>query len=110
MKSAIGAIFAALYAAAFGAAYVDYLGKAGQWFADIWLVFVALPFTVTMRWLAGGSYDFSGDATAKVAAAAAFCCALAYVAGGLVEAVVRAGFRFATRRWRVPSPRSRGEG
>jgi hypothetical protein len=99
MRSAIGAIFAALYAAAFGAAYLDYLGKAGQWLADIWLVLVALPFTIAMRWLAGGSFDFSGDATAKVIAAAAFCCALAYLAGALVEAVLRAVFRFATICW-----------
>ena len=100
MRSAIGAIFAALYAAAFGAAYLDYLGKAGQWLADIWLVLVALPFTIAMRWLAGGSFDFSGDATAKVIAAAAFCCALAYCAGAIVEAVLRAVFRFATSGWR----------
>ena len=100
MKSATGAIFAGLYAAAFGAAYVDFLGKAGQWLADIWLVLVALPFTIAMRWLAGGSYDFSGDATAKVVAAAAFCCALAYLGGAFVEAVIRAVFRFFARRWR----------
>ncbi len=100
MRSALGAILAALYAAAFGAAYADYLGKAGQWFADVWLVLVALPFTLTMRWLAGGSYDFSGDATARVIAAAAFCCALAYLAGALVEAVIRMGFRLATSGWR----------
>ncbi len=100
LKSATGAIFAVLYAAAFGAAYVDYLDKAGQWLADIWLVLISLPFTVAMRWLAGGSYDFSGDATARVIAAAAFCCALAYFAGALVEAAVRAIFRFATGRWR----------
>ena len=99
MKSATGGVFAALYAAAFGAAYLDYLGKAGQWLADIWLVLVALPFTIAMRWLAGGSFDFSGDATAKVIAAAAFCCALAYLAGALVEAVLRAVFRFATICW-----------
>jgi hypothetical protein len=100
LKSAIGAIFAALYAAAFGAAYADYLGKTGQWFADVWLVLAALPFTLTMRWLAGGSYDFSGDATAKVVAAAAFCCALAYLAGAVVEAVLRAAFRVVTMGWR----------
>ena len=50
-----------------------------------------------MRWLAGGSFDFSGDATARVIAAAAFCCALAYLAGALVEAVIRAVFRFAIK-------------
>jgi hypothetical protein len=100
LKSAAGAALAALYAAAFGAAYVDYLHRAGQWFADIWLALAALPFTLTMRWLAGGSYNFSGDATAKVVAAAAFCCALAYLAGALAEAVFRALFRFVTGRWR----------
>jgi hypothetical protein len=95
-KSATGAALAALYAAGFVAAYVDYLGKAGQWLADIWLVLIALPFTATMRWLAGGSYDFSGDATARVIGAAAFCCALAYLAGAIVEAAVRALVRLAT--------------
>jgi hypothetical protein len=100
MGSALGAIFAALYAAAFVAAYVDFLGKAGQWLADIWLVLIALPFTAAMRWLAGGSYDFSGDATARVIAAAAFCCALAYLGGALLETVARAVFRLITTRWR----------
>jgi hypothetical protein len=96
--SAIGAAFAVLYAGAFGAAYVDYVGKAGQWFADAWLLAAALPYTMAMRWLAGGSYDFSGDATARVAAAAVFCCILAYVVGALIEAAIRALFRLATRR------------
>ena len=98
--SATGAAFAVLYAAAFGAAYVDYAGKAGQWFADAWLLAAALPFTMTMRWLAGGSYDFSGDATGRVVAAAVFCCVLAYVAGAIIEAVLRALFRLVTGRWR----------
>lgn len=97
--SATGAVLAALYAAAFGAAYVDYAGKAGQWFADAWLLAAALPFTMTMRWFAG-SYDFSGDATARVVSAALFCCVLAYAAGAVVEAVLRALFRLATGRWR----------
>ncbi len=100
MKSATGAVLAALYALAFGAAYIDYLDNAGQWLADIWLALVALPFTATMRQLAGGSYDFSGDATARVIAAAAFCCALAYCAGALVEAAVRVILRFVAKRWR----------
>ena len=57
MKSAAGAALAALYAAAFGAAYVDYLHRAGQWFADIWLALAALPFTLTeaqIEWLGCG--------------------------------------------------------
>lgn len=96
IKSAAGAVFAALYGAAFAAAYADYWAKTGQWFADAWLLAAALPFTIAMRWLAGGSYDFSGDATGRVIAAAAFCCALAYIAGALIEAAVRALVRFAT--------------
>jgi cytosine/uracil/thiamine/allantoin permease len=99
LKSAFGAALAALYALAFVAAYVDYLRKAGQWFADVWLVLAALPFTMTMRALAG-SYDFSGDETARVIAAAAFCCVLAYLAGAIVEALLRALFRLATGRRR----------
>jgi hypothetical protein len=100
MKSALGTVLAAIYALAFGAAYVDYLGKVGDWFADIWLAFAALPFTLTMRWLNGGDYDFSGDATAKVIAAALFCCVLAYLAGALIEAAVRTIYRLTTGRWR----------
>jgi len=94
-KSATGAILAALYAIAFVAAYVDYLGKAGQWLADIWLVLIALPFTAAMRWLAGGAYDFSGDETTRVLSAAAFCCALAYGLGAALEAAIRALLRVA---------------
>lgn len=100
LKSVTGAAFAALYAAAFVAAYVDYVGKAGQWFADVWLVLIALPFTTVMLTLNGGSFDFSGDATARVVAGAAFCSALAYVAGALIEAVVRALLRLGVSRWR----------
>ena len=97
LKSVTGAAFAALYAAAFVAAYVDYVGKAGQWFADVWLVLIALPFTTVMLTLNGGSFDFSGDATARVVAGAAFCSALAYVAGALIEAVFRALLRLGVR-------------
>jgi len=85
-----GLALAALYAAALAALYVRYLQKAGEWFADLPLVLAALPFTVTMRALNGGSYDFSGDMTGRVAAAALFCCALAYLAGLLLETVARA--------------------
>jgi hypothetical protein len=99
LRSALGTALAALYALAFAAAYVDYLRKAGQWFADLWLVLAALPFTLTMRALAG-SYDFSGDETARVIAAAAFCCLLAYLAGAIAEALLRALFRLATGRRR----------
>ena len=67
----------------------------GTWFADLPLVLAALPFTLIMRRLNGGSYDFAGDMTARVAAAVLFCCALAYLAGLLLETLTRAVFRFA---------------
>ena len=58
-------------------------------FADLPLVLAALPFTLVMRFLNGGTYDFAGDMTLRVAAAAAFCCALAYAAGLALETAVR---------------------
>jgi len=88
-RSYTGIILAALYAAAFVAAYVDYLGKAGQWLADLLLVLIALPFTATMSVVSGGSFDFGGADTGKVIAAAFFCCALAWLVGAMLEAIVR---------------------
>jgi hypothetical protein len=85
-----GLALAAVYAIVLAALYVQFLRRAGTWFADLPLVLAALPFTLTMRALNGGSYDFSGDMTGRVLAAALFCCALAYVGGMILEAVVRA--------------------
>jgi hypothetical protein len=91
-KSIIGALLASLYALAFAAAYVDYLNKTGGWFADLWLVLIALPFTLTMRFLAGGVYGFTGADTGKVALAALFCCALAWIVGAVLEKIIRVAF------------------
>ncbi|HZZ23996.1 MAG TPA: hypothetical protein VFE60_16075 [Roseiarcus sp.] len=85
-----GAAFAAVYALAFVALYVDYVRRSGTWFADLPLTLAALPFTLVMRELNGGSFDFGGDMTGRVVAAALLCCGLAYCAGLLVETVVRA--------------------
>jgi hypothetical protein len=85
-----GAVFGALYALTFLALYVDYLKRAGTWFADLPLTLAALPFTLTMRALNGGSYAFGGDMSGRVIAAGVFGSALAYLAGLLVESVVRA--------------------
>jgi multisubunit Na+/H+ antiporter MnhB subunit len=82
-------IFAALYGVAFIAAYIDYLGKSGQWLADIFLVLIALPFTATMNFVTRGSFDFGGADTGKVVAAALSCCALAWLCGAALEAIVR---------------------
>ena len=72
LKSIVGAAFAALYAIAFIVAYVYYRNHIGEWFppADFSLILVALPFVLTMRALAGGSFDLSGEDTFKLAAAA----------------------------------------
>jgi hypothetical protein len=94
LKSWTGAIFAALYALAFLALYVDYLMRAGTWFADLPLSLAALPFTLLMRALNGGSYAFGGDMTGRVAAAGVFGAALAYLAGLIAETLVRALGRF----------------
>jgi hypothetical protein len=92
-RSIIGALFAALYAAAFAFAYWDYMQKAGGWLADIWLVLIALPFTLTMRFLsAEGAYPFTGADTGKVTLAALFCCALAWIAGAVLEKIIRVAF------------------
>jgi len=98
LRSWTGLVFAALYALVFVALYVDYLRRAGTWFADLPLVLAALPFTLLMRALNGGSYDFAGDMTLRVIVAALFCCALAYLAGLVLEAVIRAIVRLARTR------------
>ena len=89
LKSWTGVAFAAVHALAFIALYVDYLRRAGTWFADLPLSLAALPFTLVMRALNGGSYAFGGDMTGRVIAAGLFGSALAYVVGWIVETIVR---------------------
>ncbi|HEX9169093.1 MAG TPA: hypothetical protein VF886_09235 [Roseiarcus sp.] len=103
LRSWTGAVFAALYALAFLALYIEYDRRAGTWFADLPLVLAALPFTLTMRTLNGGSYAFGGDMTGRVIAAGVFGSALAYLVGLIVETIVRvlAGLVLRTR---APSP------
>ena len=84
LKSWTGAAFAAVYALAFVALYVDYLRRAGTWFADLPLSLAALPFTLLMRALNGGTYAFGGDMTGRVIAAGLFGSALAYLTGLIV--------------------------
>jgi len=109
-RSYLGAGLAVFYAAAFVVAYWLYAQEAGQFMADIWLSLAAIPYILTARALTGSS-DFSADSIGEILAAAAFCCALAYVAGALIESVLRGAWRLATRRRRaVASPRKRGEG
>ena len=87
--SLTGAAFASVYALAFIALYVDYVRRSDAWFADLPLSLAALPFTLVMRTLNGGSFDFGGSMTGRVIAAGLFGSALAYVAGLIVETIVR---------------------
>ena len=93
MKSATGAVLAALYALAFAVAYFQYLGKAGEFLPDAPLMLVALPYTLTVLKLFG-SVDLSGDNPKSVLAASLFCVVLAYLIGALLEKLVRAGVRY----------------
>jgi hypothetical protein len=102
-RSWTGAAFAALYALAFIALYVDYVRRSGTWFADLPLSLAALPFTLVMRTLNGGSFAFGGDMPGRVIAAGLFGSALAYLAGLIAEAVIRAIARLALHS-RAPGP------
>ena len=93
LRSWTGAVFATLYGALLVGLYVEYLARAGTWFADLPLTLAALPFTLLMRALNGGIYTFGGDMTLRVVAAAIFCCALAYAVGWTVETALGALFR-----------------
>jgi hypothetical protein len=95
LKSWTGVIFAAVYALAFIALYVDYARRSGTWFADLPLSLIALPFTLVMRTLNGGSFDFGGPMTGRVIAAGLFGAALAYVAGLILGTVIHAIARLA---------------
>jgi hypothetical protein len=97
LKSWTGAAFAAVYALAFVALYVDYAQRSGTWFADLPLSLIALPFTLVMRRLNGGSFEFGGDMTGRVIAGGLFGAALAYLAGLIVETIVRALARLALK-------------
>jgi len=101
LRSWTGLILASLYGLAFAALYANYLSRAGTWFADLPLVLAALPYTLLMRALSGGSYDFAGDMTVRVIVAALFCCALAYGVGYVVETALRTLARFISRALRA---------
>jgi hypothetical protein len=84
-----GSTLAILHVFVFGAAYIRYLMVAGAWFADLPLVIVSTPFILPMRWLDGGSYDYAGDMSQRVLAAAVWGTALAYFVGWALESLVR---------------------
>jgi hypothetical protein len=94
-KSWTGAAFATVYAVAFVALYVDYARRSGTWFADLPLSLIALPYTLCMRALNGGTFDFGGAQTGRVIAAGLFGSGLAYAAGLIVETILRLVLRLA---------------
>ena len=98
LRSWTGAVFAALYGALFVALYIEYLVRAGTWFADLPLTLAALPFTMVMRVLSGGAYTFGGDMSLRVVAAGLFGCALAYAIGWILENGAGAALRGLRRR------------
>jgi hypothetical protein len=99
-----GVVLASVYGLAFIALYVDYARRSDAWFADLPLSLAALPFTLVMRRLSGGSFDFGGSMTGRVIAAGLFGSALAYVAGLIVETIVRFVVRLVLDS-RAPHPR-----
>ena len=98
LKSWTGIALAATYALVFAGAYVVYIRQAGQFLADLPVIVAAMPYLYVARAVTDGAYSFSGDMTEHVLAAAAFCCALSYVGGWIVESAARAICRVARRR------------
>ncbi len=96
-RSYLGAGLAVLYAAAFAVAYWLYAQEPGEFLSDLWLSLAAVPYILTTRALTGSS-DFAADSIGEVLAAAVFCCVLAYVAGALIEFLLRGAWRLAVRR------------
>ncbi len=84
-----GVALACVHLAVFGAVYVLYLQQAGEWLADLPLVMISMPFIAPMRAISGGSFDYAGDMTTWVVAAAAWGTALAYLVGWGVESASR---------------------
>jgi hypothetical protein len=92
MRSILGSTLAALYALAFVIAYGLYAQAPDAFLSGIWLSLAAVPYILTVYTLSGGS-NFDASILPQVLAAAAFCCALAYVVGALIEAMARFVYR-----------------
>jgi hypothetical protein len=103
-RSWTGAALAAVYALAFVALYIDYARRSKEWFADLPLSMISLPFTLAMRTLNGGSFDFGGSMTGRVIAAGLFGSALAYLAGLILGTILTFIVQLALHS-RAPHPR-----
>jgi hypothetical protein len=104
LRSWTGAAFAVVYALTFIGLYVDYVRRSGNWFADLPLSLAALPFTLVMRALNGGSFAFGGAMTGRVIAAGLFGAVLTYLVGLILEMIVRLVVRLVLDS-RAPHPR-----
>ena len=98
-----GAAFAAVYALAFIALYVDYVRRSGTWFADLPLSLAALPFTLVMRALERRLIRLRRRHDGTRDRRGLFGSALAYLAGLIVETIVRLLVRLALDS-RAPGP------
>jgi len=101
MRSILGLLAALCAAAIFAAAYCWAVRPGAGWLDGQWVFLVALPYNWTMLHAAGAS-NFSTDAAGEVVAAALFDVALAFLAGAIIEAVVRRLLRW-LRRFRAPA-------
>ena len=89
MKSSLGLLAAVCAGLVYVAAY-GYATRAGAgWFDAQALFLIALPYNWTMLRLTGAS-NFSLEAPGELVGAALFDAALAYLAGALAQALVRA--------------------
>ena len=95
--SRLGWALAALYALAFAGAYGLYVRADGAWPDANYLYLVALPYTLAMLKLAGGSVDFSPDAPVSLLKAALFGCGLGYVLGALLGGAAALACRLVRR-------------
>jgi hypothetical protein len=96
MKSLLGLVLALCAAFAFVVAYGLSVRPGASWLDGQWLFLVALPYNWTMLRVAGES-NFSPDAPSQLTVAFLFDVALAYLAGALVETILRRAWRLLRR-------------
>jgi hypothetical protein len=97
MKSILGILVALCIAGAFGFAYWLSARAGASWLDGQWLFLIALPYNWASLHVLGEA-NFSPDVAASVVAAFVFDVVAAYLAGALVEALVRWLLRIMFRR------------
>jgi len=96
MRSILGFLAALCAAAGFGLAYYWAVRPGASWLDGEWVFLAAAPYNKTMLALTGAS-NFSPDAPAEIAGAAMFDIVLAFLAGALLQAVLRRCLRLVSR-------------